>query len=492
MVRSHSFAWILVSVLSLALSAPLQAGITPSGDVDPINHSWWTGGGSSLTDAYIGKTAAGSVIVDLGSDLSSSYGYIGYTEATNSKVTIDGYGSTWANSGGLFVGYDGQGTLNITNGGAVSNTYGYIGCWFNVTGVVTVDGNGSIWANSGSLCVGYDGQGTLNITNGGIVSNTCGYIGIEHGTGEVTVDGNGSTWTNSGDLIVGCEGQGTLNITNGGVVSNTTGYIDSIGEVTVDGNGSTWANTYGLFVGLHGQGTLNITNGGAVSNSYGYISSWSDSIGEVTVDGSGSTWANSGNLSVGHYEGQGTLNITNGGAVSNSYGYIGFWSDCIGEVTVDGNGSTWTNSGSLFVGHHEGQGTLNITDGGTVTVGGNLSINSQSTLNILLASPGDPLLNVAGDATLNGMLNVDLASGFALNQGDLFILIDLTDISNTITGTFTGLAEGDSVGNFDGLDLLISYAGGDGNDVTLSAIPEPATLSLLVMGGLALIRRRQK
>ncbi|MCK4624708.1 MAG: PEP-CTERM sorting domain-containing protein, partial [Phycisphaerae bacterium] len=268
-----------------------------------------------------------------------------------------------------------------------------------------------------------------------------GYIGIEHGTGEVTVDGNGSTWTNSGDLIVGCEGQGTLNITNGGVVSNTTGYIDSIGEVTVDGNGSTWANTYGLFVGLHGQGTLNITNGGAVSNSYGYISSWSDSIGEVTVDGSGSTWANSGNLSVGHYE---------------------------------------------------GQGTLNITDGGTVTVGGNLSINSQSTLNILLASPGDPLLNVAGDATLNGMLNVDLASGFALNQGDLFILIDLTDISNTITGTFTGLAEGDSVGNFDGLDLLISYAGGDGNDVTLSAIPEPATLSLLVMGGLALIRRRQK
>ncbi|GAF91955.1 unnamed protein product, partial [marine sediment metagenome] len=139
-----------------------------------------------------------------------------------------------------------------------------------------------------------------------------------------------------------------------------------------------------------------------------------------------------------------------------------------------------------------GQVTLNITNGGAVTVGGNLSINSQSTLNILLAGVGDPLLDVGGNAALYGALNVDLADGFALNQGDLFTLIDLTDAGGTVTGTFTGLSEGESVGNFGGLDLLISYAGGDGNDVTLSAVPEPATLTLLAVGGIAILKRKRK
>ena len=44
-------------------------------------------------------------------------------------VTVDGAGSTWTNSGDLYVGnYYGSGTLSITNGGSVSNANGYIGC----------------------------------------------------------------------------------------------------------------------------------------------------------------------------------------------------------------------------------------------------------------------------------------------------------------------------------------------------------------------------
>ena len=86
---------------------------------------------------------------------------------------------------------------------------------------MTVDGTGSTWTNSGSLYVGNCGNGTLNITGGGAVSNTNGYIGYNSGsTGTVTVAGTGSTWTNSGDLDVGNYGSGTLNITGGGAVSN--------------------------------------------------------------------------------------------------------------------------------------------------------------------------------------------------------------------------------------------------------------------------------
>ena len=42
------------------------------------------------------------------------------------------------------------------------------------------------------------------------------------------------------------------------------------------------------------------------------------------------------------------------------------------------------------------------------------------------------------------------------------------------------LAEGARVGNFNGIDLFISYAGGNGNDIMLfSAIPEPGLSCLL-------------
>ncbi|MCD4699601.1 MAG: PEP-CTERM sorting domain-containing protein [Phycisphaerae bacterium] len=378
MVRSHSFVWILVSLLSLTLATPLRAGIIPSGDVDPADYSWWHNGGDSSTDAYIGNTAAGSVIVNLGSDLSSWEGSIGYSSGSAGAVMVDGVGSTWTNGHTIYVGYRGHGTLNITNGGAVSNDWGFIGKYSGSTGVVTVDGSGSTWTHSG-LNVGHEGHGTLHITNGGAVSNTDnGYIGYWYdSTGVVTVDGSGSTWTNSGYLRLGItSGHGTLNITNGGAVSTAYGYIGygsgSTGEVTVNGSGSTWTNSGYLHVGDHGHGTLNITNGGVVSTASGSIGYGSGSTGVATVDGSGSTWTFNRGLNVG-YRGQGTLNIINGGTVVNDSNlswdpsHIGYYSGSTGEVTVDGSGSTWTNSDSLLVGR-SGRGTLNITAGGAVNV----------------------------------------------------------------------------------------------------------------------------
>ena len=135
---------------------------------------------------------------------------------------MDGTGSTWTNSGYLYIGNSGNGTLNITNGGKVSNTYGYLGYNSGSTGTATVDGAGSTWTNSSDLYIGNSGNGTLNITNGGKVSNSYGYLGYNSGsTGTATVDGTGSTWTNSSNLYIGYSGNGTLNITNGGKVSNT-------------------------------------------------------------------------------------------------------------------------------------------------------------------------------------------------------------------------------------------------------------------------------
>ncbi len=231
--------------------------------------------------------------------------------------------STWDSSVYAYIGKYGNGTMSITGGSDVIDYRGTIGTNLSSTGVVTVDGAGSTWTNSSALWVGYQGSGTMNITNGGTVSARYeSAIGYRSSTGEVTVDGVGSTWTNGNVLRVGYgyNSNGTLNITNGGEVSNKSIQIGdkslSTATVTVDGAGSKLINSVDIYVGIKGDGTLNITNGGEVSSYYpSVMGNFSGSTGEVTVDGAGSTWTNSNNLRVG-YSGNGTLNITNGGLVS--------------------------------------------------------------------------------------------------------------------------------------------------------------------------------
>ncbi len=590
-----------------------QPGSTGTATVDGAGSTW-----TNSNNLRVGGSGNGTLNIQNGGAVSNRTGYMGYFSGSTGMVTVDGPGSTWTNNQDLYIGTStATGTLNITGGGAVTTagttelyslatinfnngtltTGGLIAASANLTGTGTINTHSlvsdvdlvfdtthglnqtinindnpgqNITVNlnvngSGSMGAGHGDVGTMSISDAIVVASTKGYLGYKFGSnGTATVTGAGSAWNNSSLLAVGYKGNGTLNITTGGAVSSSHGFIgyfsSSTGDVTVDGDGSTWTNSSVLFVGYNGSGTLNITGGGAVSNTDGNIGYKSGTTGTVTVDGPGSTWTNTGYLHVGGRftsdTGTGTLNIT-GGSVVTAGGdtRVGGYSGATGTVTVDGAGSTWTNSSDLYVGD-EGIGTLNIDNGGAVTVGGNLSINSLSTLDVLLASTSDPLLDVAGsNAYLDGMLSVDLADGFTLSRGDLFTLIDLTDISKTLTGTFIGLAQGDSVGIFDSLDLFISYAGGDGNDVVLytylpgdfdgdgdvdgvdfshwqtgyptasgasladgdadgdgdvdgadfglwqenyptnlggtTMIPEPATLGLLLMGGLALLKRRK-
>ena len=90
--------------------------------------------------------------------------------------------------------------------------------------------------------------------------------------------------------------------------------------------------------------------------------------GTATVTGAGSTWTNGGLLSIGTI-GTGALTIANGGAVSNTNGFIAFATGSQGAVTVTGTGSSWINSIDLFVGRF-GTGSLTIADASTVSVAG--------------------------------------------------------------------------------------------------------------------------
>jgi T5SS/PEP-CTERM-associated repeat protein/autotransporter-associated beta strand protein len=159
-------------------------------------------------------------------------------------------------------------------------------------------------------------------------------------------------------------------------------------------------------VGNFGNATLTIQNGGSVSDTFSSIGESVDGDGTVTVDGAGSTWTNSSSLSVG-LSGTATLNITGGGRVTNVGSSIGSSPGSNGTVTVSGAGSTWLNSAALDVGF-AGSGTLNIVDGGLVIAAALSGGNATSSLHF---SGGT--LRITGTASASN--TITLGGGGALD-----------------------------------------------------------------------------
>ncbi|WP_318909720.1 autotransporter outer membrane beta-barrel domain-containing protein [Shinella zoogloeoides] len=214
-------------------------------------------------------------------------------------------------------------------------------------------------------------------------------------------------WTVGGDLDVGASGPtpGFLKIENGGTVTNNDGVVGNgasyQGEVTVSGrdgtgNASTWTNNGDLTIGQDGKGMLSVINGGVVNSAWSYIGAGANGQGDVTilgrdVDGNASIWTITGQFYIGE-SGAGTLNISDGGTVSSSVTTIGNSSNGVGTVTVsghDGNGnvSTWNNANQLHIGDG-GVGTLNILNGGVVNSGQGL-IGSNAGANSVTVSGHD-------------------------------------------------------------------------------------------------------
>ncbi len=213
-----------------------------------------------------------------------------------------------------------------------------------------------------------------------------------------------------------------------GAVSSTVGEIgngsNAIGMVTVDGTGSSWTNSNHVNVGLDGSGTLQITNGGTVSDSNGTIG-YATGSGAVTVSGTGSTWTNNGSVAVGN-AGSGTLDIISGGVVTSvGTSIISNFLTSTGIVTITGSGSSWTNTGDLDVGA-DGTATLNINSGGGLS-------NTNGYI---------------GHNTGSGAATIDGTGSTWTNSGSLDIGLDghgTLDITNggtvMVNGSFARIAE---------------------------------------------------
>ncbi|MEX2310757.1 MAG: PEP-CTERM sorting domain-containing protein [Pirellulales bacterium] len=429
-----------------------------------------TGAGSTWTDngvLIVGRFGDGTLTINAGADVASGSGVVGDVSSFGGTgtVTVENAGSTWTNSGSLVVGNSGVGTLTIEAGGSVSNINGFIGDDAGSDGTVRVFHPGTTWTNTGALHVGVAGAGELDIKEG-TVTNTGAFIGeLPGSTGEVFVAGASAQWLSSFGLAVGYAGTGTLDIADGGFVSSLNGHIGSApgssGTVTVSGAGSRWLSTtmadFDFNVGRDGTGTLHIKNGGEVESTSAIIGFHTGSVGAATVEGAGSTWTNNGPSLIVGFAGTGALNILAGGDVTNGNGFIGSAGAAVGNVTVNGNGSTWTNSGEVRV----GSGALNITSGGAVS-------STSGYVNLVDGDPGQ-----SSAATVDG-------PGSTWTSGDILSIAgllcpDCGDLGE-ITGTLTVQNGGDvsATNSFVGPDVnsngtaTIGGAGSTWNTNTLS------------------------
>lgn len=163
-------------------------------------------------------------------------------------------------------------------------------------------------------------------------------------------------------------------------------YASGSGTLTIAGAGSLLETGSEFNVGTKGTGTLIVTDGGTLRSTYGMVGREGDTfisetfipaIGSVTVTGEGSSWISEGGMVLGNAGGQGSLTVADGGLVQTASVTIGAggidpagdegFVQSQGSVTVSGWGSLLDVEDDIGVGVFNGQGTLIVADGGTVS-----------------------------------------------------------------------------------------------------------------------------
>jgi fibronectin-binding autotransporter adhesin len=462
-------------------------------------------------------------------DLNSTNGVMAamlYAGGSNNSYTINGSGAIKAATGNNHLGVNvftgtlavnallNSGSANTTKWGAGtlvigSNNSGLSGAHYVQEGTLRLANNGATGTTAGGIVV--SNGATLELSNGvaiGAEALTISGYGISSAGALRNLAGNNSSYagaitlntaTSAGGARINSDSTGTLTLTGGVVTSlfndvtfggagNTTvstAVISGAGGLIKDGAGTTTltaANTY--------TGATRVSNGilsiGTIATPTGSINS-----SALTIDG-----GNFRNNSATNYTGaltftSGTISGTNwGGSLSNlTIGTNQTISPGNSPGTATLGAQTWAAGGSYVWEINNVSGTAGLDPGWDL-------INGSAALTITAASGGNEfsidvmsltLANAAGtltgfnDATNYNWLIADFLSISGFDTSDFIVDTTQFAVHNSFTGSF-GVALGDSPG-----------IGGDNSQIwlTYTAIPEPKTAFLGVLGVLLILRRRR-
>ena len=402
------------------------------------------------------------------------------TSADTGAVKLTGNNSTLSNAFLIR-----QGTLLVANNGALGS------------GSSTIYFGDSYSANGANARLLTDGAYT--ISKNLEVRNISGHAV------NATIGGNQATGnsTFSGTLTLGR----TASLqSNGGTVSFTN-TISGAGGVTKTGGGTvvlSHANSY--------QGATNVSTGTLRTGAIGALPSTTDVTVQTTLDlagynqtinslsGGGSVALGSAQLTVGSGTFAGPISGTSGSLSKTG----------AGTLTLTGTnsytGATSVAQGILLVnGQHNNGGTYTVSSG--ATLGGSGSIYAPVNIqNGGYFSPGQSIgqMNVYNNVDLDGTLKIEADA--MMKQIDLLAVSGLDITNATVDFDIAGilyqeayvfgaynLLTGSCFANV--IDLpegyMIDYDYNGGKALALVVVPEPATICLLGLGALGLLRRKR-
>ncbi len=361
-----------------------------------------------------------------------------------------------------------QGAFNATGLNTMFNTT------FNGAPLTITSGTTSLLGNVYNAAITAAGGATLDLSGATIFNSAL----TTTGTGVVQVFGQ--------NLMFASAPQGAYNISmNGALTLAGADWDVTTGSTTLIGKSGTLALTSGIV--QNEGGTITVLDGGVLE------------VPQTFLQSSGNTTIN-GVLHAGSSAAPGTIDINGGtftyGGAQDIFGNLDISGSAIGTITGDYDffGSVTLNSFSTLTGDHAISGDLDNAgtveagdDPGTIDVAGNYS-QSTGSLDIELGANASSQLNIAGQATLGGTLDLIDWEGFQPLNGQEFTIVTFAGYTGRFSGVLqSGFTDGAFEVIYDPGDVMVKFEA--------TPTPEPSTWLLIssccLLLGITSLRRRR-